>query len=162
MWTILLSEMKKHQQNAVTALVLSSSCFKMEKRYSFIIMILLLLGCILSPFSCNNYLGYIMGEVLEGFGESIKVGDRTVYDLSFADDVALFARSANGLQELLNRTQVASKDRGLKLNVAKTKVMFIAEKNNQDDFEITLEGERVEIVKEVKDLGNLITPKTYN
>ena len=64
---------------------------------------------------------------------------------------------SNELQELLNRTQVASKKRGLKLNVENTMVMLISKNSNQDDFEITLEGETVEIVKEFKYLSALIT-----
>ena len=61
------------------------------------------------------------------------------------------------LQELLNRTQVASRERGLKLTVKKTKVMLTSKNSNREDFEITLEGETVEIVKEIKYLGVLIT-----
>ena len=97
-----------------------------------------------------------MREALEGFEGSIKVGGRTVTNLRYADDVALLAGSANELQEILNRTQVASRERGLKLNVEKTKVMLISKNSNQEDFEITLEGETIEIVKEFKYLGTLI------
>ena len=39
----------------------------------------------------------------------------------------------------------------------KTKVMLISKNSNQEEFEITLEWETVEIVKELKYLGALIT-----
>ena len=107
-------------------------------------------GCILSPFLFNIYSESIMRKALEGFEGSIKVGGRTVRNLRYADDVAL-------LEELLNRTQVASRERGLKLNAEKTKVMLISKNNNQEDFEIALEGETIEIVKEFKYLGTLMT-----
>ena len=45
----------------------------------------------------------------------------------------------------------------MKLNVDKTKVMLIDKNNNEEDFEITLEEETVEVVKEFKYLGALIT-----
>ena len=73
--------------------------------------------CILSSILFNIYSKSIVRESLEGFEGSIKVGGRTVTNLRYTDDVALLAGSANELQELLNRTHVASRKRGLKLNV---------------------------------------------
>ena len=64
---------------------------------------------------------------------------------------------AGELQELLNRIREASRERGLKLNVDKPKVMLLDKNNNEEDFEITLEEETVEVVKEFKYLGALIT-----
>ena len=52
---------------------------------------------------------------------------------------------------------MASIERGLKLNVEKTKAMLISKNSNQEYFEITLEGETIKIVKEFKYLGTLIT-----
>ena len=89
----------------------------------------------------------IMREALEGLEGSIKVGGRTVTNLRYTDDVALLAESADELQELLNRSQAASRERGLKLNVEKTKVMLISRNSNREDFEKALEGETIEIVK---------------
>ena len=82
-------------------------------------------------------------------------------NLKCADDVTVLAGSANELQELLNRTQVASRERGVKFNVEKTKVMSISKNSYQDDFEITLDGDTVGIVREFKYLGALITDN-YN
>ena len=67
----------------------------------------------LSPFLFNICSESIMREVLVGFEGSIKVGSRTVTYLRCADDVAILVGRANLLQELLNRTQVASRERGL-------------------------------------------------
>ena len=79
-----------------------------------------------------------MREALDGFEGSVKVGGRTVTNLRYADDVALLSGCAEELQELLNRIREASGERGLKLNVDKTKVMLIDKNNNEEDFEITL------------------------
>ena len=98
-----------------------------------------------------------MREALDGFEGSVKVGGRTVTNLRYADDVALLSGCAEELQELLNRIREASGERGLKLNVDKTKVMLIDKNNNEEDFEITLEEETVKVVKEFKYLGALIT-----
>ena len=95
------------------------------------------LGCILSPFLFNIYSESIMREALEGFEGSIKVGGRTVTNLRYAIDV-LLAVSAHELQELLNRTQVASRERGLKLNVERTKVMSISKNSNQEERRLRL------------------------
>ena len=43
------------------------------------------------------------------------------------------------------------------MNVDKTKIMLIDKNNNEEVFEITLEEETVEVVKEFKYLGALIT-----
>ena len=43
------------------------------------------------------------------------------------------------------------------MNVDKTKVMLMDKNNNEEEFEITLEGETVEVVKEFKYLGSLVT-----
>ena len=94
-----------------------------------------------------------MREALDGLEGSIKIGGRTVSNLRYADDAA---GSADELQELLNRARVASRERRLKLNVENAKVMLI-NKNNEEDFEFTLEGEAVQIVKEVRYLGALTT-----
>ena len=71
--------------------------------------------------------------------------------------MALQAGCAEALQELLNRIREVSRERGLKLSVDKTKVMLIDKNENYEDFEITLEEETVEVVKEFKYLGALIT-----
>ena len=114
-------------------------------------------GCILSPFLFNIYSESIIRASLDGFEGSVKVGGRTVTNLRYADDVALLAGCAEELQELLNRIREASGERGLKLNVDKTKVMLLDKNNNEEDFEITLEEETVEVVKEFKYSGALIT-----
>ena len=98
-----------------------------------------------------------MREALDGFEGSVKVGSRTVTNSRYADDVASLARCAEELQELLNRIREASGERGLKLNLDKTKVMLMDKNNNEEDFEITLEEETVEVLKEFKYLGALIT-----
>ena len=67
----------------------------------------------LSPFLFNICSESTMRGVLEGFEGSIKVGRRTVTYLRYADNVALLVARANLLQELLNRTQVPSRERGL-------------------------------------------------
>ena len=90
--------------------------------------------CIFSPFLCNVYSESITREALDGFESSVKVGDRTGTNLRYANDVALLAGCAEELQELLNRIREASRERRLKLNVDKTKVMLIGKNNNEGDF----------------------------
>ena len=52
---------------------------------------------------------------------------------------------------------MASRERGLKLNLEKSMVMLINKSNNEEDFKITLGEETVEILKEFKFLDSLTT-----
>ena len=77
--------------------------------------------------------------------------------MRYADHVTLLAGSANELQILLNRTKVASRERGSQLNVEETKVMLLSKNRNQEDLETALERETVDITKDLKTLVAITT-----
>ena len=65
-------------------------------------------GCILSPCSFNIYAEYIMGNV--GLNEAeagIKIAERNINNLRYADDTTLMAESKEELKSLLMKVKQA-------------------------------------------------------
>ena len=59
-------------------------------------------GCILSPTFFNMYLEKIFQNALEDIQEGIKVNERFVNNIRYADDTVIIANSQEGLQNLIN------------------------------------------------------------
>ena len=61
-----------------------------------------------------------------GLGEAqagIKIAERNINTLRYADDTTLMAESEEELESLLMKVKVESEKLGLKLNIQKTKIM---------------------------------------
>uniref|UniRef100_A0A8B9XJV9 Reverse transcriptase domain-containing protein n=1 Tax=Bos mutus grunniens TaxID=30521 RepID=A0A8B9XJV9_BOSMU len=81
-------------------------------------------GCILSPCLFNLYAEYIMRNAgLEEAQAGIKIAERNINNLSYADDTTLMAESEEELKSLLMKVKEESEKVGLKLNIWKTKIM---------------------------------------
>ena len=81
-------------------------------------------GCILSFYLFNLYAEYIMQNVgLDKAQARIKVAQRNINDLRYADDTTLMAESKEELKSLLTKVKEESEKAGLKLNIQKTKSM---------------------------------------
>ena len=96
-----------------------------------------------------------MLEALYGTDLGIKVGERKVVDVRFADDQAMIANNENELQkvmELLNRT---AKKFNMKINMEKTKVMCVSKQSKE--LKIKLDGKWIQQVKRFTYLGTIIT-----
>ena len=80
-------------------------------------------GCILSPCLFNLYAEYIMnnGE-LEEAQAGIKIAERNINNLRYADDTTLTAEGKEELNSLLMKVKEESQKAGLKLNIQKTKM----------------------------------------
>ena len=80
--------------------------------------------CILSPYLFNLYAEYIMKNAgLEGAQAGIKIAERNINNLRYADDTTLMAESEEELKSHLMRVKEESEKVGLKLNIHKTKIM---------------------------------------
>ena len=80
-------------------------------------------GCILSPCLSNFYAEYIMKKAgLEEAQAGIKITERNVDSLRYADDTTLKAESEE-LRSLLMKVKEESEKVGLKLNIQKAKIM---------------------------------------
>ena len=81
-------------------------------------------GCILSPCLFNLHAEYIMRNM--GLNEAqagIKIAERNINNLRYADDTTLMAESEEELKSLLMKVKEESEKICLKLNIQKTKIM---------------------------------------
>ena len=79
--------------------------------------------CILSPCLFNFYAEYIMRNArLDEAQAGIKIAERNINNLRYADDTTLMAESGE-LKSLLMKVKEESEKAGLKLNIQKTKIM---------------------------------------
>ena len=106
-------------------------------------------GCILSPHLFNIYSEQIMRNALDDFTGSVRIGDRTITSLRYADNVVLIAGGMDELQELVKRVNEASIHFDLSLNASKTKVMKIYRKPNQDEERefITVNNKKLKMLR---------------
>ena len=65
---------------------------------------------------CKSY-------VLEEAQAGIKIAERNINNLRYADDTTLIAESKEDLKSLLMKVKEESEEVGLKLNIQKTKIM---------------------------------------
>ena len=81
-------------------------------------------GCILSPYLFNFYAEHIMRNAgLEEAQAGIKIAERNINNLRYADDTTLMAESEEELKSLLMKVKEESEKVGLKLNIQKMKIM---------------------------------------
>jgi len=83
-------------------------------------------GCMLSPCLFNFYAEYIMRKAgLDEVQVEIKISQRNINNLRYADDTTLMAESEEELKSLLMKVKKESEKVGLKLNIQKTKIMHL-------------------------------------
>ena len=81
-------------------------------------------GCILSPCLFNLHAEYIMRNAgLEETQAGIKIAERNINHLRYADDTTLMAESEEEPKSLLMKMKEENGKVGLKLNIQKTKIM---------------------------------------
>ena len=81
-------------------------------------------GCILSPCLFNFCAEYIMRNPgLDEAQAGIKIAERNINNLRYADDTTLMAESEEELKSLLMKVKEESEKVGLKLNIPKTKII---------------------------------------
>ena len=81
-------------------------------------------GCILSPCLLNFYAEYIMRNAgLEEAQAGMKIAERNINNLRYADDTTLMSESKEELNSLSMKMKEESEKVGLKLNIQKTKIM---------------------------------------
>ena len=111
-------------------------------------------GCPVSPLLFGMYIDEIerlLNDAKDQIDAPFLMGT-LVAILLFADDIAMFAYSAKGLQAQLSILQQFCKDRGLDVNVSKTKiVVFEARKTDAPSFFYNTQA--IEQVQKFKYLG---------
>lgn len=112
-------------------------------------------GCNLSPDLFNSVLEVVMKLAMEKEEAGLKLCGRLVNNLRFADDINLMSETTNGLQRITDQVSQQGGRLGLVINCSKTKVMAISKE--EQDVEITVNGSRLEQVKEFVYLGGQIS-----
>ena len=78
----------------------------------------------MSPCLFNLYAEYITGNAgLDDSQAGIKIAERNINNLRYADDFTLMAESEEELKSLLMKVKEESEKLGLKLNIQETKIM---------------------------------------
>ena len=81
-------------------------------------------GCILSPCLFNLYAEYITWNAgLDEAQAGIKIAERNINNLRYADDTTLMAESEEELKSFLMKVKEESEKAGLKFNIQKIKLM---------------------------------------
>ena len=110
-------------------------------------------GCILSPCLFNLDAEYIMRNAgLEEAQAGIKIAERNINNLRYADDTTLMAESEEEWKSLLMKVKEESEKVGLKLNIQKTKIMASGPITSWQ-----IDGETVETVADFIFLGSKIS-----
>ena len=143
----LIRSLYKDQEAAIKVENELSEWFKIEKGVRQ--------GCLLSPLCFNLYTEYIMRASVDNHTSGTSINGRRINNLRYADDIALIAKSAEELQELLSIVNNTSKEFGLQINAKKTKVMTIGQERKE--AKIKCEGKTIEQVEHFKYLGTIIT-----
>ena len=66
-----------------------------------------------------------MGEVMDGWKGGVHIGGRRLTNLRYADDIVLLAESEEELQKIVNRLDQVGSEKGLLINMDKTKIMTL-------------------------------------
>src|SRR6266576_1795586 len=111
-------------------------------------------GCCLSPTLFNMYEEEMINEFLENEGSNI--GGRKISCVRFADDMVLIDESKEKMQKMLNRLERKCREYGMKINVGKTKVMRIGDK---EGVKLKVNGKNIQQVMEYRYLGTRLTCK---
>ena len=116
-------------------------------------------GCVLSPDLFALYGEKIMANIEDD--EGIIVGGRNINNIRYADDTVLIADSEEKLQKLLTKLSKVSEEKGLSINLSKTKILVASKKDDPPRCNITLNRNKttskIKQVNEFEYLGSLIT-----
>ena len=107
-------------------------------------------GCVLSPKLFNLHTEKIFNESDELPGNV--VGGENLSNLKYADDTALLAESESALQNIVDVVRQNSEEKGLSMNVKKTKTMVVC-RDETPDVRIVVNGQVQGQVKKFKYLG---------
>ena len=100
-------------------------------------------GCILSPCLFDFCAEYMRNAGLDEAPAGIKIAERNINHLRYADDTTLMAESKEELKSLMMKVKEESEKVGLKLNIQKTKIMASGPITSWE-----IDGETVETVSD--------------
>jgi len=111
-------------------------------------------GCPLSPTLFGLYIDEISDYVLRAGGQGADLAGTPVHIMPYADDIVLISKSQEGLQCHLGALDEFCMQRGMTVNLGKTKVMiFHTSRGVRHSTAFTVAGGRVEVVESYVYLG---------
>ena len=120
----LMAKLYEDQQSSVRTSVGDTEWFSIERGVRQ--------GCILSPYLFNIYSERIMRDVKAEFEGGVQIGGERQNNLRFADDTVLLCNSKEELvTDMIQLVRDKSAERGLLLNVKKTKILVV-DSNRED------------------------------
>ena len=81
-------------------------------------------GCMLSPTLFNLYLSYLSEELKAKNLNDVELNELPLSCMLYADDLVIFSKSKNGLQDYLDSLSEYCKENDLSVNLNKTKVLI--------------------------------------
>ena len=116
-------------------------------------------GCIFSPILFNIFINKIT-NIFDASCDPLKVNDKDLSCLLWADDLLLVSSSSQGLQNSLNKMESFYNSLGLKINIKKTEIIIFNKRGLKLDncFDFRLNGQKVKIVDEYQYLGLKLKP----
>ena len=116
-------------------------------------------GCVLSPLLFNIFMADLP-QIFNNDEDSPPSidGKNKLSCLMWADDLILFSESEFGLNSMLNKLSKYNEQNGLELNIEKTKCMTFNKTGRLIRRVFKYRDTNIEIVREYKYLGFLITP----
>ena len=110
-------------------------------------------GCLISPIMFNLYIDDLITEI-NALERGLKIGDKKVSMLLYADDIVLMANTARDLQCMLDCLNTWCSRWGLTVNPKKTKVMHFKPKGrNRTNFQFACGNDLIELTERYKYLG---------
>ena len=116
-------------------------------------------GCILSPLLFNIFLADLPTMLSHPGHENPKIDkNRNISCILWADDLVMFSKSENGLQNMIHKLSKYTKQNGLNINTYKTKCMIFNKTGKHIRRNFQFNNTKIESVREYKYLGFIITP----
>ena len=112
-------------------------------------------GCPLSPTLFNIFLKRIMADALEDHKGPVSIGERTITNLRFADDIDGLAGQEQELVKLVNHLEEESRAYGTQISAEKTQLM--TNNTNGISTDITIDNKKLETVCSFKYLGAIVS-----
>ena len=116
-------------------------------------------GCILSPLIFNIFLSDLPKALLQDHHMNPNLSnDKKISCILWADDLVIFSKSEEGLQNMLSKLSEYTLEKGLEINTDKTKCMIFNKTGKHVRRNFKFDDRKIETVRTYKYLGFLITP----
>ena len=111
-------------------------------------------GCVLAPTLFSACMDWVMHRVVDRSGCGAPLGEATITDLDFADDVVIFAELVDGLVRALEVLSEEAEPLGLRVSWLKTKLQSFDDSTEEAIEPVCIAGENVGFAERFSYLGS--------